>query len=147
MVGSDGTFWGSFVCWRRSSDRCTPRRIRESDARLSRSFADTVWNVNHNIRLGGEVEAEGEAKRQMCMRMGRTEESFMGSVSVAAQSMRTIRSSDIRTANRDGARQRLECEREDRRVEKARREMGGRERERWDEVSLEEGNEGRNESV
>lgn len=63
----------------------------------------------------------------------------MGGVSVAAQSMRTIRSSEIRTADRYGARERLECEREDWRIEKARREMGGQERERWDEISLEEG--------
>jgi G protein-coupled receptor GPR1 len=136
ITSSDGTFWGSFACWGRKEVRCAPVRARESDARLSRSFAG-AWNASRSIHPGGEWDSG--AKRQMCMRMGRTEESFMGSVSVAAHSVRTVRSEQMRIAERDGARQRLEGEREDRRVEKARREMEVQEGERWEEVSLQEG--------
>lgn len=105
IIGGDGTFRGSFICWKRpDTSSGGARRARESDATLRRSFTSRN-NVDAN-------------PRQMCMRMERTEESFM-----APSISRTNRSNEVRTSNRDIARMRLDCQREDRRIEKLRREI------------------------
>jgi G protein-coupled receptor GPR1 len=130
IVGTDGTFWGSFVWWRRKGDPGSAGRTRGSIARLSRSFSDSTWHDNDGRSIS---TADNKTKTEMAMRAEHTEESSRASVS-GARSMR--KSSDTRRGDRGSARLRLECEREDRRVEKARREMGVQEGERWEEVKL-----------
>jgi G protein-coupled receptor GPR1 len=130
IEGSDGTFWGSFVWWRRNGDPQSPGKTKESIARLSQAFSESTWHDNDGRSIS---TADNETRTEMVMRAEQTESS-RASMSGVARSMRT--SSDTKKGDRGSARLRLECEREDRRVENARREMGVQEGRRWEELKL-----------